>query len=112
MSSLLYGSGEAIGLAEKSAFFVIMMLCVIHVFFKKNKDIKLQQLLREFLFWTCKYNFFPIVEKIGTKENCIADFLSRVHVQSEIDIYFESLDYPRQKRLSVPSELLSFKAEW
>ena len=80
--------------------------------FQKPKDIKLQQLLREFLFWTCKYNFFPIVEKIGTKENCIADFLSRVHVQSENDIYFESLDYPRQKRLSVPSGLLSFKAEW
>ena len=38
--------------------------------YQKPKDLKMQQLLREFLYWVCKFNFFPIVHKIGTKEQC------------------------------------------
>ena len=43
----------------------------------KPKHVKMQAHLREFLYWVCKFNFVPVVSKIGTKENDIADFLSR-----------------------------------
>ena len=45
--------------------------------FHKPKDIKMQSLLREFLFYVCTFNFSPVASKIGTKENLIADFLPR-----------------------------------
>ena len=51
---------------------------------QKPKDIKMQQLLREFLFWVCKYNFAPVLQKIKSEDNNIADFISRNH--NEVDI--------------------------
>ena len=30
---------------------------------QKPKDLKMQQLLREFLFWVCKFNFYPVLKK-------------------------------------------------
>ena len=44
---------------------------------QKPTDPSLQKLLPEFLFWVCKYNFFPMLEKISSQENKIADFISR-----------------------------------
>ena len=42
----------------------------------KPKDNNMQAYLREFLYWVCKFNFYPMISKINTKENDIADFLS------------------------------------
>ena len=80
--------------------------------YQKPKDLKMQQLLREFLYWVCKFNFFPIVHKIGTKENSVADYISRVYDQTNIDQYFESCGYENQSKLEVPLPWFSFKAEW
>ena len=44
---------------------------------KKPKDPALLSLLREFLFVVVTEKFFPVVRKIGTKENDLADFISR-----------------------------------
>ena len=79
---------------------------------QKPKDLGMQQLLREFLFWVCKFNFCPVLEKIGTKENYIADFLSRNHDVSDIDDYFEKNGFPAQKKVFIPIEWFSFQAEW
>ena len=54
-------------------------------FYQKPNDPSLQKLLREFLYWVCKFNFFPVLEKISSKENYIADFISRNHNRSDID---------------------------
>ena len=80
--------------------------------YQKPKDLKMQQLLREFLYWVCKYNFFPIVHKIGTKENCHADYISRVYDQANTDKYFESCGYKNQSKVKIPLSWFSFKAEW
>ena len=80
--------------------------------YQKPKDLKLQHLLREFLFWVCKYNFFPIVEKIGTKENHIADYLSRVYDVELIDRYFESNGHSAQSRILIPEMWFNFQADW
>ena len=47
---------------------------VVH---KKPKDPALLSLLREFLYVVVTKKFFPVVRKIGTKENEIADHISR-----------------------------------
>ena len=43
----------------------------------KPKNHNMQAYLREFFYWVCKYNFHPILSKISSGENDIADFLSR-----------------------------------
>ena len=44
---------------------------------KKPRDPALLSLLREFLFIVVSKKFFPVVRKIGTKENEMADYISR-----------------------------------
>ena len=80
--------------------------------YQKPKDEKMQQLLREFLFWVCKFNFFPIMHKIASKENNVADYISRVYVKSDIDKYFESCGYFNQASVNIPLDWFSFQAEW
>ena len=45
--------------------------------YRKPKDPALLSLLREFLFIVVTKKFFPVVRKIGTEENAIADHISR-----------------------------------
>ena len=47
--------------------------------YRKPKDTALLSLLREFLYIVVMKKFFPVVRKIGTKENFLADFISRRH---------------------------------
>ena len=47
------------------------------VVYKKPRDPTLLSLLREFLFVVVTKKFFPVVRKIGTKENEMADHISR-----------------------------------
>ena len=49
------------------------------IVYKKPKDPALLSLLREFLYIVVTKKFFPVLRKIGTKENCLADFISRRH---------------------------------
>ena len=79
---------------------------------QKPKDLKMQQLLREFLFWVCKFNFHPVLQKIGTKQNHIADFVSRNHRAADIKNYLEQNGFPDQKDVQIPLDWFSFQAEW
>ena len=47
------------------------------IVYKKPKDPALLSLLREILYVVVTKKFFPVVRKIGTKENEIADHISR-----------------------------------
>ena len=49
------------------------------VVYKKPKDPALLSLLREFLYIVVTKKFFPVLRKIGTKENNLADYISRRH---------------------------------
>ena len=80
--------------------------------YQKPKDLAMQQLLREFLFWVCKFNFFPVLHKIGTKENHVADFISRNHNHTDIDRYFESCGFPNQTKVVIPRKWFDFQADW
>ena len=79
---------------------------------KKPKDQTMQQLLREFLYWVCRYNFTPVVEKIGTKDNFVADFISRNTISSDIASFFESHGYPTQTKVEIPNDWFNYHADW
>ena len=80
--------------------------------YQKPKDLPLQQLLREFLFWVCRFNFHPILQKISSKENHIADFISRNHNEDDISDYFVKNGYPVQTKLKIPLDWYNFVADW
>ena len=44
---------------------------------KKPRDPELLSLLREFFFIAVSFKFIPVVRRIGTKENYLADHISR-----------------------------------
>ena len=54
--------------------------------YKKPRDPALLSLLREFLYIVVTKKFFPVLRKIGTKENHLADFISRRHdIKAAVD---------------------------
>ena len=72
----------------------------------------MQKLLREFLYWVCFYNFYPVLQKISSEDNHIADFISRNHNEDDISTYFSLHEYPTQVKVEIPMDWYSFKAEW
>ena len=72
----------------------------------------MQQLLREFLYWICRFNFYPIVEKIGSKDNHVADYLSRIYDHDMINNYLTSYGFTNSSRLEIPKESFDFIADW
>ena len=82
------------------------------ILYLKPKDANMQVHLREFLFWVCKYNFHPIISKIGSKENDIADFLSRNFSESDANMFFTKNFIPPQKKLYLSDSDFLLKADW
>ena len=80
--------------------------------YQKPSDPSMQKLLREFLYWVCKFNFHPILEKISTKDNHVADFISRNHNKDDIETYFAKQGFLNQTNVTIPNEWYSFVAEW
>ena len=80
--------------------------------YQKPSDPSMQKLLREFLYWVCKFNFHPIIEKISTKDNHIADFISRNHNEDDISSYLSKQGFLNQTKILIPLEWYNFVAEW
>ena len=72
----------------------------------------MQIYLREFLYWVCIYNFHPIVSKIATKENDIADFLSRNYSEADANLFFARENFPPQTKLHLSDSDFTLKADW
>ena len=86
---------------------VVDVICYL-----KPKDTIMQIYLREFLFWVCCFNFHPIVSKIASKENDIADFLSRNYSKSDADTFFEKEKLPPQTKLFFTDSDFTLQADW
>ena len=80
--------------------------------YSKPKDPGMQMYLREFLFWVCRYNFHPIVSKISTKDNDIADFLSRNYFESDANSFFARENFPTQTKLFLTDSDFTLQADW
>ena len=79
---------------------------------EKPKNATMQELLREFLFIVCTRGFIPVFRKIGTKENAVADYISRVHDKSETESYFKEKNLPARKLISCPDNLFTLRSNW
>ena len=79
---------------------------------EKPKDPKMQELLQEFLYITCTRNFTPIFRKIGSKENRIADFISRNHDPEDTKKFLEKEGYKSLTLVEVPDNLFTLRANW
>ena len=80
--------------------------------YQKPSDPSMQKLLREFLFWVCKFNFYPILEKISTKDNHVADFISRNHDEDDISSYLAKQGFLNQSKIVIPLDWYNFIADW
>jgi hypothetical protein len=68
--------------------------------------------LREYLYLVVKYKFNPVVKHISTKDNYIADYLSRNFSNDEATKFFSSLNMPNMKQLRVADQMFTFTSRW
>ena len=79
---------------------------------ERPSDPKMLSLLREFKFWVCKYRFYPVMRKIGTKENYIADFISRRHDDGAAQSIFSEHGLGHMTLLDTPERFFELTATW
>ena len=72
----------------------------------------MQSFLREFLFWVCKFKFQPIITKINTRENDIADFLSRNFNDADAFLFFQRENLPAPEKIKILDSHYEFIADW
>ena len=79
---------------------------------EKPKDPKMLQLLQEFLYIVCTRGFTPIFKRVGSKDNHLADFLSRNHDDASIAAYLKLNPNPMHTRVEAPDHLFSLRSNW
>ena len=79
---------------------------------QKPSDPKLQELLREYLYVVCTRGFTPKFRKIGTKENHIADFISRRHDPEATKTFFSENEHPPMTLVTVPDSMFILNSKW
>ena len=79
---------------------------------EKPSDPKLQELLREYLYVVCTRGFTPKFRRIGTKDNEVADFISRRHDPAATEIFFSSKGHPPRSLIEVPDYMFRLNSNW
>ena len=79
---------------------------------ERPKDPRMLELLREFLYIVCSKKFTPVFRKIGTKENYVADFISRCHDPGSTAEFFRSNKLPERKLVKVPDNFFKCNSNW
>ena len=79
---------------------------------KKPRDPALLSLLREFLHIVVTKKFFPVLRKIGTKENSLADFISRRHDTEAAIIEFSKVGMHDMIPVSVTDSSFKLTEPW
>ena len=79
---------------------------------QKPSDPTMAAFLREFLYLVVHYKFHPVVSHIGTKENFIADYLSRSFSPHDAKTFFKSHKMGQMSLCQVPDHMFRFSAEW
>ena len=82
---------------------------IIH---QKPRDPAMNTLLREFLYIVCLKQFFPIVRKIDTKSNLLADHISRRYDHESADKLFTSWGKPGMAKVPVENHRFKLSAPW
>ena len=79
---------------------------------QKPRDPEMQRCLREFLFLVTTFKFEPVMVRIPTKENSIADFISRNHNIDDIKNEFLNYGLSQMEPITITDDLFSFTADW
>ena len=82
------------------------------VVYKKPKDQSLLSLLREFLHIVVTKKFYPVVRKIGTKENVLADFISRRFDPEAAAAIFDKFGLHEMVLVKPKTDLFKLSAPW
>ena len=79
---------------------------------QKPKDPQMQQCLREFLFHVTTLKFEPVMVRIPTDDNFMADYISRNHSEADIKKKFAEHGVTEMTCVEVPDEKFLFTADW
>ena len=79
---------------------------------RKPRDQALLSLLREFLYLVVTMKFFPVVRKIGTKTNEIADHISRYFDEDAAAKVFAKYGLKHMKRITPKTKYFSLSSSW
>ena len=82
---------------------------VVH---RKPKDPALLSLLREFLFTVVTKKFFPVVRKIDTKKNEIADHISRRFDEEAAARTFAKFGLCDMRKIKPRADFFKLTAPW
>ena len=80
--------------------------------YQKPKDSEMSRFLREFLLLVVRYKFYPVVKKISTTDNWVADFLSRKFDQESHKTFFRKHKMSEMSRINVPDYKFSLSDSW
>ena len=97
--------------------------CIVYIFcdndavvdtivHQKPRDPDMNTMLREFLYVVCLKKFSPILRKIDTKANKMADHISRRHDHESADQLFTSKGKPGMVNITVPDYRFKLSAPW
>ena len=82
------------------------------IVYRKPKDPSLLSLLREFLYEAVSKKFFPVVKKIGTKENEMADHISRRYDDQAAAQVFAKYGLLDMTRVKPKERFFNLTAAW
>ena len=77
----------------------------------RPKDPAMAELYREFAYRVCLYKLEPVVKKISSEDNKIADFLSRNHDVEKIRVFLEASD-AHLRRVEASRHSFAHSAAW
>ena len=79
---------------------------------ERPSDPKMLSLLREFKYWVCRFRFYPIMRKISTGDNIIADHISRRHDDDAAQTVFAAHGLGHMDLLYAPDRLFDLTSTW
>ena len=79
---------------------------------KKPRDPALLSLLREFFFVAVTYKFIPVVRKISTKYNFLAEHISRRFDHDAASRIFSESGLADMQRVTVPDKSFMLTDSW
>ena len=79
---------------------------------QKPSNPEMAKFLREFLLLVVRFKFVPVVKKISTSDNWIADYVSREFDQSKHQVFFEANNLPAMTPIDISDHEFQFSASW
>ena len=80
--------------------------------YEKPKDPVMLSLLREFVYLVCELKFIPVLRKISTTDNFLADHISRRFDHEAASDLFEKHGLKNMELITAPDSLFKMSEQW